>query len=317
MIFAHRDVEHLQNAGIVCEIFPLIARLSPRALALQGWKLRQRAKSFQADLIHAEYGTVTACLAVLSSPVPVIVHYRGSDLNPCPSMNWLRSRAGRMLSQLAGLSARRTICVSRQLRDRMWWRKDRAAVIPTGVDTGKFYPRPRNEAREELGWDRHEKIVLFNAGGAPEVKRLDLAVAAMKEVRRIFGSIRLVVLNGEVLPEAVPRMMNAADCLLFTSDWEGSPAIVQEALACNLPIVSVEVGDVRERLEGVWPSEVVARNPEALGEAVARVVACGKRSNGATHVAELSLAHVAERIVSVYSEVLQPYQGLVPEQLSN
>ena len=45
--------------------------------------------------------------------------------------------------------------------------------------------------------------------------------------------------------------MNACDALLFVSMYEGSPNIVKEALACNLPIVSVAVGDVAERLEGV------------------------------------------------------------------
>ena len=52
-------------------------------------------------------------------------------------------------------------------------------------------------------------------------------------------------------PARVPDLMNAADCLLVTSDAEGSPTMVQEALATNLPVVSVDVGDIAERLEGV------------------------------------------------------------------
>jgi teichuronic acid biosynthesis glycosyltransferase TuaC len=257
MIFAHREIAHLKHAGVACEIFPLAARFSLWALVRQGSALRQRAKSFPADLVHAGYGTVTAFLTVLSSPVPVVVSYRGSDLNPCPSMNWLRSFMGRILSQLAVFSAHRTICVSEQLRQRLWWRRERALVIPTGVDTAIFHPHPRNDARFELGWDPREKVVLFNAGAAPRIKRLDLAEAALEAARQICGAIRFVVLNGEVPPKEVALIMNAADCLLFTSDWEGSPAIVQEALACNLPIVSVDVGDLRERLNNVWPSEIV------------------------------------------------------------
>ena len=305
MIFAYREMAYLKRAGVACEAFPLIGRLSPWALAKQGWELRQKVKSFHADLVHAEYGTVTACLAVLSSPVPVVVHYRGSDLNPCPSMNWLRSRAGRILSQLAALSAHRTICVSRQLRQCLWWRKKHAVVIPTGVDTEKFFPRPRNEARLDLGWDSQEKVVLFNAGGDPRIKRLDLAEAAVQMAIRLCGNIRLVILNGEVPPEDVPLLMNAADCLLLTSDWEGSPAVVQEALACNLPIVAVEVGDVKERLQRVEPSEIVGRSPDELGKALARILVSGQRSNGASQIASLSLAQLAQRIVSVYSATLR------------
>ena len=77
-------------------------------------------------------------------------------------------------------------------------------------------------------------------------------------------SVRLEVLDGNVAPARVPALMNAADCLLVTSDAEGSPTVVQEALATNLPVVSVDVGDIAERLEGVairgWPGGIRTRS---------------------------------------------------------
>ena len=63
-------------------------------------------------------------------------------------------------------------------------------------------------------------------------------------------AIRLALLDGRVPQDKVVTMMNGADCLLMTSDWEGSPTIVQGTMACNLPVLSVDVGDVRERLAG-------------------------------------------------------------------
>ncbi|NJO06276.1 MAG: glycosyltransferase family 4 protein [Chloroflexaceae bacterium] len=97
--------------------------------------------------------------------------------------------------------------------------------------------------------------------------------------------------------------MNAADCLLFTSDYEGSPNIVKEAMACNLPIVSVDVGDVVERLKDVQPSRIVQRDPHDLGQAVADILTMGKRSNG-REIAEreLSNEHIAKRIIDVYRQ---------------
>jgi len=74
--------------------------------------------------------------------------------------------------------------------------------------------------------------------------------------------------------------MNAADCLLVTSDAEGSPTVVQEALASNLPVVSVDVGDIPERLEGVTCSRIVARDPSALAQAVAELLDAPRRSDG-------------------------------------
>src|SRR5262249_21309276 len=147
----------------------------------------------------------------------------------------------------------------------------------------------RDEARLRLGWGLDERVVLFNAGREPKVKRLDLARAAVEAARRRCGDIRFAVLDGYVDPKEIPTWMNAADCLLFTSDWEGAPTVIQEALACDLPIVSVNVGDVPERLQGVSPSCIVARDPEALGGALADILETRERSNGHTRSQRISL----------------------------
>lgn len=300
MVFARREIASLQRCGVVCETFLLTTRSSLWILLRQWRELRKAIRFFRPHVIHAQYGTVTAFLSCLSSVPAVFVTYYGSDLNPSPSVPWLRSLGGRLLSQLASLAAAQIICVSEQLRTRLWWRKNRAIVIPTGVDTEVFYPRSRDEARAELGWGNAEPVVLFNAGGDPRIKRLDLAQAAVSAVGRICGEVRFVVLNGDVAPEYIPAMMNAADCLLLTSDWEGSPNVVKEAMACNLPVVAVDAGDVRQRLEGVWPSRIVERNANALGEALAGILMLHQRSNGSTKVRDLSSAVIAQRIISLY-----------------
>jgi glycosyltransferase involved in cell wall biosynthesis len=94
--------------------------------------------------------------------------------------------------------------------------------------------------------------------------------------------------------------MNAADCLLLTSDWEGSPNVVKEALACNLPVVSVDVGDVRERLERVRPSVIVPRDSAEIGKAISDILKRGQRSNGRESGNVLSSETVSRRIVSLY-----------------
>jgi len=299
MIFARRQVTSLQQMGVVCETFFLASRTSPWILTKEWRRLRTTIRLFRPDVLHAHYGTVTALFSALSAFVPLVVTYRGSDLNPTPGASWVRCLARRLLSQLAALWASRIICVSEQLRGQLW-RRHRAVVIPSGVDTRIFCPRARNEARAQLGWGNLERVVLFNAGGEPRLKRLDLAKAALEAARAICGEIRLVTLNGNFAPEAVPILMGAADCILVTSDWEGSPNIVKEAMACDLPVVTVDAGDVRSRLAGVWPSRVVDRDPQEIGRAVAEILVEGQRSNGSSHVQDLSSAVIAERIISVY-----------------
>ena len=90
---------------------------------------------------------------------------------------------------------------------------------------------------------------------------------------RTCGPVRLVELDGKQPPDLMPTMMNAADCLILTSDHEGSPNVVKEAIACGLPVVTRDVGDVRQRLANVRPSTVAGDTAEDLGHALAEILA--------------------------------------------
>ena len=96
--------------------------------------------------------------------------------------------------------------------------------------------------------------------------------------------------------------MNAADALLLTSKLEGSPNTVKEAMACNLPVVSTDVGDVRTRLENVTPSAVCTSEAELVDRLV-EVLETGERSNGRTHVETVSWDRMADEIIQVYNHV--------------
>ncbi|MCW5786009.1 MAG: glycosyltransferase [Nitrospira sp.] len=307
MIFARKQVEAMRELGVIPEIFAVESRTDLVCLRRESRRLRQSVASFRPDLIHAQYGTVTACLAGLMTMVPLVITFRGSDLNPTPSDPWLRSAVRRGFSQYAARRAIRMICVSQELKRRLWWGRDRALVLPSGVDTDLFVPRCQSDARAELGWGATERIVLFNAGLSPAVKRLDLAQAAVRKAERLCGSIRLMLLDGMVPQAMVATIMNAADCL--TSDWEGSPTIVQEAMACNLPVLSVDVGDVRERLAAVTPSGIVGRDPTQIARALAELLARPARSNGRDSIAAVAQDHIARQTLAVYHEALGRRDG--------
>ena len=304
MIFAKRQVRALREVGVVSEPFFLSSRTSPFILVREWRRLRREIRSFRPDLIHAHFGTMTAFFCALAGTRPLVVTYRGSDLNPCPNIPRLRAGLGKVLSQIASLRASRAICVSEQLKGKLLWAKRRTTVIPTGVDTQLFYPRSRNTARAEIGLPVDERVVLFNASSNPRIKRLDLARAAVDRARSLCGAIRFEVLEGATDPKVVPLLLNAADCLLVTSDWEGSPNIVKEAIACNLPVVSVEVGDVRARLAMVEPSRIVERDVDKLGQALADILSRRQRSNGFATIQGLSQERVSRQILSIYQAAL-------------
>jgi teichuronic acid biosynthesis glycosyltransferase TuaC len=312
MIFARRQAQSLERQGVEVDLFHLRSRTSLLELAREWRRFRRRVRRVNPQVIHAHFGTMTAwfaaCAVTLSHDRrPLIITYRGSDLNATPECAGWRARlhaaAGRALSQLASLRASRIVCVSRELRSRLWWRRQIAVVMPSGVDTKVFRPEPRARARARLGWSERERLVLFNAGYNPGLKRLDLARQAVALVTDLLEDVRLDVLDGRTPPERVPELLNAADCLLLTSDREGSSTLLQEALACNLPVVSVNAGDSRERLAGVRHSVIVERDPAAIAVELARVLKVPVRSNGREKVRDFSAQRIAGELCRIYLEL--------------
>jgi glycosyltransferase involved in cell wall biosynthesis/O-antigen/teichoic acid export membrane protein len=278
--FARRQASVLrQRFGAEVELFFLQDRMSPSRL----WKARRALKrllhAYRPDLVMVHYGTVTALFTVLSSSVPVVITFHGSDLNATPSDGRVRDFLGRLFSQIAAFFAAGIICVSESLRSRLWWRREEVHVLPMGVDLGLFKPMDCAECRTAMGWREDERIVLFNNNN-PGVKRIDIARAAIERVQASGIRARLVALEGAIPPERMPVLMNAADALLLCSDREGSPTMVKEAMACGLPVVTSDVGDVRERLRGVAPGAVVGQDAESLATALIGVLRNGSRSNG-------------------------------------
>jgi len=310
MIFARRQAECLAAEDVEAPIFYLGSRTSPNRLLREMIRFRSEIARLRPDVVHAHFGTMTALFSALGcGMLPLVITYRGSDLNPPPaSYGWkakLRATCGRLFSQLASLRARRVICVSRRLSNHLWWRRGEVAILPSGVDADVFRPEPRLPARRRLGWSDAERVALFHAGRDPKVKRLDLALAAVGQARRKVPSLRLEILDGSVSPAMVPLLMNAADCLLLTSVSEGSPSVVQEALASNLPIVSVAVGDVEERLAGVEHSIIASPDAAVLGRALAGLVDPPRRSDGRKKLPQFCAQRLARELNNIYGHILK------------
>ena len=278
--------------------------------------LRRRISVGLYDIVHLHYGLTTTLLGFFQS-LPVVITYHGTDINGYPLTNWrdahrsmAYSAAALMTRQLAR-RADAVIVMTSEMKQRLPAAvQAKTWVEPMGVDTTFFHPIPREAARRALGWGA-EPVVLFCDANDESVKRKDLAVAAIEEVGKMRPGTRLFVLRG-VDPQNVPVVLNAADCLLVTSDQEGSPNIVRESLACNLPIVSVPVGDVPTLLSGDPESgRIVTRNPILLGKALVEVIGRPRPANLARLVTNDSVQAVADRIVGIYHLVVQNRDRMV------
>jgi glycosyltransferase involved in cell wall biosynthesis len=181
-------------------------------------------------------------------------------------------------------------------------------VLPSGLDFELFRTMPRDEARDRLGWPRDKRLVLFAGNPDQPRKRYGLARAAVDILNRTLTA-ELVVAWG-VPHTDIPIYMNACDAFVFTSMQEGSPNVVKEALACDLPVVSVPIGDTTERLRGIAGCELVAdEQPEAIAQALERVLRRGGRVAGRVAVAHLAEEAITARLIDVYRDAIARFAG--------
>lgn len=253
--------------------------------------------------MHAHYGLCGVLAAGLRA-TPLVISFLGDDVLGTPGPDGQSTRASRWIAAAGRWAARRARAVivkSAGLARALG--VPGAHVVPNGVDLEHFRPLDRAACRRELALAPDRPLVLFAGDPRLPVKRFELARGAIERARADAPGVELLPLV-DVARERVPALMNAVDCMLLTSRHEGSPNTVKEALACGLPVVAVDVGDVAERLAGVAPSAVAAADPAALAAALVGVLRAGTRSNGRDRVRDLSLAAVAQRIIAIYEQVL-------------
>jgi glycosyltransferase involved in cell wall biosynthesis len=301
--FVAVQVDALQQAGIACDVLVAQGPRSVFAYAQIAHAVRRALRMQHYDLIHAHYG-LTAVTASLQRSCPLVVTFHGSDVMGAVDSTGRRTTKGqieRILSKTVARRANAVIAVSPRLARELPVRD--AKVITVGIDEMVFRPCERDAARSQLGLDSQRRYVLFAANPKNAVKRFWLAERAVSQVRARFPDTELLVLHGRKLSE-VPTWMNAADVLIITSAYEGGPLVHKEAMACNLPVVSVDVGDVKTRLRGVQQCFVVQDTHEALASALEQVLLFRERSNGRQYIQDLTSTAVAEQLTALYEQVV-------------
>ncbi len=244
------------------------------------------------DLIHTHYGLLAGAGAIFRGPR--LITFYGSDVEMPAQFRWAKP----FIARYDGV-----VVMNERMRERV--ARTDAIILPPGIDLARFAPLDRTEARRRLGLDADARYVLFPSSPDRRVKRYDLFRAAVEHAARACAGVKPLVLGVPGRGDAdLPWVYAAADVLLLTSDSEGSPTVVKEALAMNLPVVSVDVGDVRTILGTSRPAEVVAsRDPAALAAAVTRVLDAGVRSDGRAHAGHLSIDATGRAYAALYRRI--------------
>ena len=274
--------------------------------------LKRAIQQHQPDLIHAHYG-LSGLLANLQRHVPVVTTYHGSDIN-VPAVRRFSKIAMRLSAHNIFVSQRNvTLALSPNslITSRL---KKRYTLLPCGVNIPKPWSELQTQWVGQLTLNQwvQEKLnagvkhVLFAGAFDNAVKDAPLAKAAINELARKGVKVELVELRG-YNRDQVNALMYNCDTLLLTSKTEGSPQVIKEAMACGCPIVSVDVGDVAERVSGVEGCYVVrTREPRDIAEALQKAIAFEGKTNGRDRILEMGLSNeqVAKRLVAIYEGIV-------------
>ncbi len=251
--------------------------------------LKKKINKFRPDVLHAHYG-LCGLLANLQRQVPVVTTYHGSDINVPRVL---------LLSRLAMKMSAWNIFVSNKNLELAKPSKNNYSLIPCGID---LYEKNEDEIitiKKQLGWSNQKKYVLFAGAFDNRVKNAPLAQAAVA----LQSDVVLIELKGYSRAQVV-ALLYSVDALLMTSFTEGSPQIIKEAMSCGCPIVSVDVGDVTERISGLQGCFVADRTPQDISDKLKQAIVFGRPTNGCERIVEANLTNdlVAKQLIRVYSK---------------
>ena len=313
--FIEQQIKGLRQIGLDVNVLHLDRRRKGMKVYLRMTRqLRREIDKSQPDVVHAMYGGVMADQVTrIVTDRATVVTLHGSDVlgeHLSGIMRKVIAGYGVWASWQAAKRAQRVITVSNTLKNVLPRDIDRSKVevIPNGIDLARFKPIERNQCRRQLGWLPQNFHVLFPANSGDPVKRPELAQAAVNCLWRSGIRAEMHCLRG--IPNSeVPLWINASHVVLLTSLHEGSPTIIKEALACNTPVVSVDVGDVSERLNGIEGCYIALPDPIELAAKLALVYADRGSVAGRERMEEFSLEHIARRIHGVYQNALRSPNG--------
>ena len=301
--FVAEQVDSLRGRGIVVDVLFIDGPGGVWHYLGGPVDLWRSLRTAHYDLIHAHY-VFSGLIARLQIPLPIVLTHHGIETQ----QGWTAPLC-RISSRLVDATIATSPAVAAGLG-----RSD-VTILPCGVDTELFQPQPKNEARIRLGLHPTRPLILFLGLPRPE-KRLPLIESAVEKLQMRYPDVQLLKIHDQGR-DRVPLYLNAADVLVLASVAEGSPMAVREAMACNLPVVCTDVGDVRTLFADLPGHYLVAppldrtalttfapAEAEELAARLADALTFGGRTMGRERILPWSLAEIATRIEALYRHVL-------------
>ncbi len=305
--FTAAQIESLKRAGLNITVFNIKGYESKLNYFTAPKRIKELVEKHDIELIHAHYSYSGLSAWLAKTGKPIVLSLMGSDLLGTADHDGKVTFRGKLdikLSRFLAKNVDQIIVKSKEMRNHLDFIPN-VEVIPNGVNFDFFKPVDTIEMRKKLDIDPELFVALFLGNSKNERKNFKLAKAAVDKLKTLEGYENTVLLNPWGISHAqVVEYMNAANVLLLTSYWEGSPNVVKEAMACNLPIISVNVGDIEKLLKNTKNCFIVPFDENEIVEKMKILFKTRERSNGRDNIQYLRDDVIAQRIIKIYERLL-------------
>ena len=310
--FVKDEVEALRRAGVELDVYFVNGRANKLAYATMPLGFFTRIRRKRYDVVHVHH-SFCGLIATLQHEIPVVWTFHEGEITG-DTTDALREQPikhvaySKRMKQYVARRVDALVVVAEHLRAPLG-RPD-AVWLPAGIDVDLFAPLDTTEAKRRLRLSEEKRYVLFPSVPSRVEKRYELARRAVETLRERAADaadVELIALNN-VPHEDVPVYMNASELVLLTSAFEASPVVIREALACNVPVLSTDVGDARVMLEGIAGCAVVEADPSRIAEALRTALASPRRVAGRDRMQRYSLQNTAQSLVSLYRGTMERHQ---------
>ena len=290
-IFIYQQMQVLkQEYNVEFDVF-LIREKGIKGYLKNYFKLRQYLRQNKFDLLHGHYG-YSGLLGVLQWKVPKVVTFHGTDINQFKN---------NIISSIASFFANWRIFVTSELKCKALFKGKKHSIIPCGINLDDLKIIDKLKSRQLLGLKEKRKYILFASSFNKKVKNYPLARNAVNLLAT--DDIELLELDGYDANE-VNLLLNACDVLLMTSFSEGSPQVIKEAMACNCPVVSTDVGEVKTIIKDTKGCWITTYGSSNVAEKLNEALNFSDRTDGRSNIKQYDNKLIAKQVYQVYKEVL-------------
>ena len=307
-VFMHITAEGVRKLGVDLTLLYIGNLRSIDGLLQARKNVRQLAGKY--DLIHAQYGSACAVSSAAAKGIPKVLSIRGNDWSVHSNkldFHFLHTRLARFMTRAVIREYNAIITVSNRIASEVQclYPNSRIFTIPSPIDLERFIPLDKERARAALGFpNNNEKWILFTSLGSNDpVKRISVAKAAVEKANDRMGNIKLRVATG-FDHNTMPLFVAACDLILCTSETEGWPNSIKEALACNIPFVATDVSDLRDIAKQEPSCRICPPDTDILAENICDVLSQKTLPDLRRYVLEMGVPLISRRILDLYKSIL-------------